>query len=75
MNDRPIECPFCSSGDTELISLFGGQLLTVQYYCRHCSTPFERIKGEDVIEDATRHVQTEQSALDNLAANVPACDE
>lgn len=46
-----IECPFCRSTDTVLMSLFGQQLLTVQYYCNHCRTPFERVKGADVLED------------------------
>ncbi len=40
---RP-ECPYCRSTDTELFSLFGQQLLTVQYYCNTCHTPFERVK-------------------------------
>lgn len=39
-------CPFCGSSDTELLSLFGSQLLTEQYYCRACHTPFEHIKGD-----------------------------
>ena len=48
-------CPFCGSNNTELLSLFGQQLLTVQYYCNDCHTPFERIKGDDVLDDyATR---------------------
>jgi ring-1,2-phenylacetyl-CoA epoxidase subunit PaaD len=34
-------CPFCGSTDVELISLFGGQLSTDQYYCRACRTYFE----------------------------------
>lgn len=37
-------CPFCGSADTELLSLFGSQLLTEQWYCRACGTPFEHIK-------------------------------
>jgi hypothetical protein len=49
-----IPCPFCASTDTELASLFGQQLLTVQYFCRACHTPFERIRGDDVLEDAAR---------------------
>lgn len=49
-------CPFCGSLDTELFSLFGQQLLTVQYYCNACRTPFERVKGDDVVEDAARRV-------------------
>ncbi|HEX7734574.1 MAG TPA: hypothetical protein VF458_06920 [Ktedonobacteraceae bacterium] len=40
-------CPFCGSGETELISLFGQQLLTLQYYCNTCHTPFERVKDND----------------------------
>ena len=46
-----VACPFCGSTHTELFSLFGQQLLTVQYYCNACSTPFERIKDDDVLDD------------------------
>jgi ring-1,2-phenylacetyl-CoA epoxidase subunit PaaD len=56
-----IPCPFCSSTETELASLFGQQLLTVQYYCRACHTPFERIKGDDVLEDAARSIEQTRS--------------
>lgn len=49
---RRIPCPFCGSENSELLSLFGQQLLTVQYYCRDCQTPFERVKGPDVLHDA-----------------------
>ncbi|HEY7124407.1 MAG TPA: hypothetical protein VH540_10685 [Ktedonobacterales bacterium] len=47
-------CPFCHSSDTEFFSLFGSQLLTAQYYCRACHTPFEQVKGEAVLADAAR---------------------
>jgi hypothetical protein len=53
-----VACPFCHSTDTELFSLFGQQLLTVQYYCRACRTPFERIKGWDSVEAARRRAST-----------------
>ena len=46
-----VTCPFCGSTNTELFSLFGQQLLTVQYYCNSCHTPFERIKDDDVLDD------------------------
>jgi hypothetical protein len=46
-----VACPFCSSRDVELISLFGGQLSTDQYYCRACRTYFERF-GRDEEESA-----------------------
>jgi transposase-like protein len=41
-----IHCPFCAADDLEPMSLFGSQLLTAQYYCRACHTPFEHMKGE-----------------------------
>jgi hypothetical protein len=47
-------CPFCGSKETEFFSLFGSQLLTAQYYCRACHTPFERVKDEAVLADAAR---------------------
>ncbi|MEO6887537.1 MAG: hypothetical protein ABI456_00815 [Ktedonobacteraceae bacterium] len=45
-------CPYCGSTETELFALFGQQLLTVQYYCNACHTPFERVKDDDVLEAA-----------------------
>ncbi|MBV9278520.1 MAG: hypothetical protein JOZ41_00415 [Chloroflexi bacterium] len=59
MNEDPqpaIDCPYCGSHDTEFFSLFGQQLLMVQYYCNACRTPFERVKGDDVLADAARRV-------------------
>lgn len=53
-----IDCPYCGSENTELFSLFGQQLLTVQYYCNDCCTPFERVRGPDVLSDATRHADS-----------------
>lgn len=47
---RPI-CPYCNSTDTELFSLFGQQLLTVQFYCNSCRTPFEHVKDDEVLDD------------------------
>ena len=46
-----ISCPYCHSTDTEFFSLFGQQLLTTQYYCNTCRTPFERVKDDDVLID------------------------
>ena len=53
-------CPYCGSTDTELFSLFGQQLLTVQYYCNSCHTPFERVKGDDVLEDYAARKESQQ---------------
>jgi DNA-directed RNA polymerase subunit RPC12/RpoP len=58
-----IECPFCGSTQTELFSLFGRQLLTAQYYCRACKTPFERVKGPDVLEDVAEAVRDRRGPL------------
>jgi DNA-directed RNA polymerase subunit RPC12/RpoP len=55
-----ISCPFCGSTNTELFSLFGQQLLTVQYYCNSCHTPFERVKGDDVLEDYAARKESQQ---------------
>ncbi|MFI5274101.1 MAG: hypothetical protein ACHQ4H_13790 [Ktedonobacterales bacterium] len=41
-----VTCPFCGSRETELLSLFGSQLSTTQYYCRTCRTPFEHMKQD-----------------------------
>ena len=39
-------CPHCAERDTEVISLFGTQAMTLQYRCRRCGTLFEAIKYE-----------------------------
>jgi DNA-directed RNA polymerase subunit RPC12/RpoP len=52
-------CPYCGSRETEFFSLFGSQLLTAQYYCLACHTPFEQIKNSEVLADAARRDQTE----------------
>ena len=39
-------CPFCESTDTELVSLFGSQLLVSQYRCRACKTYFEAVRDD-----------------------------
>lgn len=47
-------CPFCGSGDTEPLALFGSQLSTTQHYCRACHTPFERFKQDAPQRDRER---------------------
>jgi Zn finger protein HypA/HybF involved in hydrogenase expression len=53
-NQPTVHCPFCGSADVDLISLFGQQLLTVQYYCSTCRTPFEKVKDDSVLTMARR---------------------
>jgi len=38
------KCPFCRSTDTEVISLFGSQVMTMQCKCRACGDFFEASK-------------------------------
>ena len=45
-----VACPFCRSTDTDFLSLFGQQLLTVQLYCHTCHTPFECVKDDDILD-------------------------
>ncbi len=58
--DPPIICPYCGSSETEFFSLFGSQLLTAQYYCRACHTPFEQVKRQTVLADAARRNLAEE---------------
>ncbi len=39
-------CPFCESEDVELVSPWGGQIITSQMRCRACNTYFEAIRDE-----------------------------
>ena len=49
-----VTCPFCGSADVELLALFGSQLLTDQYYCRACRTPFEHLRADaDAADERT----------------------
>jgi transposase-like protein len=44
-------CPFCEASDTQLISLFGSQLLTSHYRCRACGSYFEGLRRESAHGD------------------------
>ncbi len=43
---EPVACPFCDSTETEMIALFGMQMMTTQHYCRNCRSAFEAIKWD-----------------------------
>ena len=58
---RAVSCPYCSSRETELLSLFGQQLLTLQYYCNTCHTPFEHVKDDDIRDERTATQVADQS--------------
>ncbi len=46
VSEPAVSCPFCGSVEVELLALFGSQLLTDQYYCRACHTPFEHLRAD-----------------------------
>jgi hypothetical protein len=46
VSDDGRTCPWCGSADTEQIGEWGPQLLTEQWMCRACRTPFERIRRD-----------------------------
>lgn len=41
-----LACPFCGSEEVELVSAWGGQLITSQYRCRACNTHFEALRAD-----------------------------
>jgi formate dehydrogenase maturation protein FdhE len=43
---RLAACPFCGSREVELISSFGGQIITSQLRCRSCNSYFEALRQE-----------------------------
>jgi DNA-directed RNA polymerase subunit RPC12/RpoP len=44
--ERGIACPFCGSREVELVSPWGGQLITSQLRCRSCNTHFEAVRDD-----------------------------
>ncbi len=41
-----MRCPFCDSEDVEVVSPFGGQIITAQMRCRTCNTYFEAVRED-----------------------------
>ena len=37
-------CPWCGSGEVEQLRDFGSLMMTSQWFCSACSSPFERIR-------------------------------
>lgn len=60
MSGEPPGCPFCGSSEVELVSLWGGQLITSQVRCRSCNTHFEAVR-----EDLRSGDRREHSVLDD----------
>lgn len=56
MSSAAPACPFCGSRDVEVVSAWGGQLITSQLRCRDCNTHFEAIR--DDLDGDARPAQT-----------------
>ncbi len=41
-----MKCPFCESPEVELVSPFGGQIITSQYRCCACNSYFEGVRDD-----------------------------
>ena len=37
-------CPWCGAGDVEQIAPYGTLLMTAQWFCNACGSPFERVR-------------------------------
>ncbi|MGQ0571868.1 MAG: PaaD-like zinc ribbon domain-containing protein [Armatimonadota bacterium] len=40
-----VRCPWCGSQRVERVAAFGPQLMSEQYICLGCRSPFERIRN------------------------------
>jgi hypothetical protein len=46
MSVGELQCPFCGSLEVELVSAWGGQLITSQVRCRACNSHFEALRHD-----------------------------
>ena len=46
MTESSRQCPFCDSADVEVVSAWGGQLMTSQMRCRACNSHFEAVRED-----------------------------
>jgi hypothetical protein len=42
-----VTCVWCESGDVERLGDFGPGLMTEQWFCRACRSPFELVRKRD----------------------------
>jgi transcriptional regulator NrdR family protein len=59
-----MKCPFCESEDVEIVSPWGGQIITCQVRCQTCNTYFEAIREEFDSATETESAWTISSAGD-----------
>jgi len=68
MSASPLCCPFCESADIELVSAFGGQLITSQVRCRGCNTHFEVVRSDFDAPAGTTAQRPPHAAASGLSA-------
>jgi sarcosine oxidase delta subunit len=39
-----VSCPWCGSRDVSEAAAYGSLLMTAQWFCESCKSPFERIR-------------------------------
>jgi hypothetical protein len=42
--DDGLTCPWCGATDVEQIAAYGSLLMTAQWFCNACGSPFERVR-------------------------------
>jgi hypothetical protein len=47
-----LTCPWCGAADTEQIAVYGSLLMTAQWFCNACGSPFERVRHRGRVSDA-----------------------
>jgi C4-type Zn-finger protein len=43
-DDDRVTCPWCGSADVTEVAPYGTLLMTAQWFCEACGSPFERIR-------------------------------
>ena len=57
-------CPFCDSPEVERVGQWGGQIITAQWRCNHCSSYFEAVRED--FDDSTRTPERSSSTSKGL---------
>jgi transposase-like protein len=42
--DEGVRCPWCDSTDVRELAPYGSLLMTAQWFCESCGSPFERVR-------------------------------
>jgi ring-1,2-phenylacetyl-CoA epoxidase subunit PaaD len=45
-----IKCPYCSSGNTEMLSDYGGSICKAPFRCSSCGSMFDRLRSVESVQ-------------------------